>query len=664
MKTNFQRTNIFYLFTLIFVVFGCCFACKNNNAKQNINEILVTDTVFNSWLDSLEWVTNNTNLPLEERLLACDILSFDLVYIDINKSKSYAKLGLELLKGTKKDLLLGSFYRNLGMAYAIQENYDSAQLYYKNALTHAIKKKNEDLESFIYLALGLLYSDISQYKLSAEYYEKALKLCEKNGFKRRYSTIISNIGITHYKMSNYELAEKYFLEAKEVFLKNEYYQGLAHVYLNLGRMYFDQDRIEEAYEASTESMNIFQSTGDKSGEALALINMSRFYLLGKNYDKSLENSYQSLRLAEEVGYPYVIRDAFSYLSKIYYEMGNYKQSEYFTLKQLALIDSTAITELMLVKRQLIPIYIQQSKKNEAISTLEKYNALMREVNKVEVQNTYLELQTKYETEKKELKIFALEDEKRFMMWLGISGGIVLLLALITFFLLWRWTVQRKQLAETQIKQFEQEKQLVATQSVLDGETRERARLARDLHDGLGSMLTGVRLNLQEIKNGVKLEYADVEHFDKALGLLDESVREMRRVSHHLMPDSLSRFGLKPAVNDFCRKFSANITFDYFGDESRLDPNLEVMIYRTIHELVNNALKHSGADSIMVQIMQEPNRISFTVEDNGCGFDLTAETKGIGLQNIRTRITAYNGNLLVDSRAGEGTEINVELKIEN
>jgi signal transduction histidine kinase len=280
------------------------------------------------------------------------------------------------------------------------------------------------------------------------------------------------------------------------------------------------------------------------------------------------------------------------------------------------------------------------------------------------------MQTKYETEKKELKISVLEEERRLMIWLSIAGGAVLLLALAVSLFLWRWTVQKKrlaeqqkQLAEQQIKQLEQEKQLIATQALLDGETHERARLARDLHDGLGGILTGVKLQLQEMIKGVQLGYDHVVQFDRALELVDKSVHEMRRVSHHLMPDSLSRFGLKPAVDDFCRSLPQSIVFDYFGDETRLDPKLEVLIYRCIHELVNNALKHAGASQIMVQIMQEQNRIAFTVQDNGCGFDpLAAESKGSGLQNIRTRIASFGGNIHIDSQVGEGTEINVELSI--
>jgi signal transduction histidine kinase len=147
-----------------------------------------------------------------------------------------------------------------------------------------------------------------------------------------------------------------------------------------------------------------------------------------------------------------------------------------------------------------------------------------------------------------------------------------------------------------------------------------------------------------------------------MDMLDVSVREMRRVSHNLMPDALSRFGLKPAVDDFCRSLSSHIVFDFYGAETRLDPKLEALIYRSIHELVNNAMKYSGASQIMVQIMQEPDRIAFTVQDDGCGFDPSMETKGAGIKNIRTRVASFGGNLMIDTKADKGTEVNVELKI--
>ncbi|MDR0572594.1 MAG: hypothetical protein LBG96_00940 [Tannerella sp.] len=116
-----------------------------------------------------------------------------------------------------------------------------------------------------------------------------------------------------------------------------------------------------------------------------------------------------------------------------------------------------------------------------------------------------------------------------------------------------------------------------------------------------------------------------------------------------MPETLSRYGLRPAIGDFCRSLSSRIVFDWFGSETRFNPKLEVVVYRIVHELVNNALKYSGASQIIVQVMQETGRIAFTVQDDGCGFDPLAVSRGMGLTNIRTRFVSFGGNMQIDSK---------------
>ncbi len=241
------------------------------------------------------------------------------------------------------------------------------------------------------------------------------------------------------------------------------------------------------------------------------------------------------------------------------------------------------------------------------------------------------------------------------MYQSLVSGVLALL------FLWLWTKQKRRKTELQLKQLEQEKQLVATRSVLEGEMQERSRLARDLHDGLGGILSAAKINMSELKNGALLEFPDVEGINRIMGLLDESLRELRRVAHHLMPESLSRYGLKIALSDFCRTVE-KIEFAWFGEEERLEHQLEIVVYRIVHELVNNALKYSEATRILVHIVQDTDRISLTVEDNGRGFDTSAATTGTGLQNIRTRVAALEGNMDIFSTENEGTEVHVELKI--
>jgi len=155
---------------------------------------------------------------------------------------------------------------------------------------------------------------------------------------------------------------------------------------------------------------------------------------------------------------------------------------------------------------------------------------------------------------------------------------------------------------------------------------------------------------------------DVNSLDNVLGLLDQSMQELRRVAHNMMPEALVKYGLKVALADFCRNiYSAH--FHYYGEEKRLDPNLEVTVYRTAFELVNNAIKHAEAQTINIQVVQQRDRLALTVHDDGKGFDTTKKPSGHGLSNITNRAAVYGGSMDILSAPGQGTEITVEFLIQ-
>ncbi|MDR1115348.1 MAG: sensor histidine kinase [Tannerella sp.] len=252
------------------------------------------------------------------------------------------------------------------------------------------------------------------------------------------------------------------------------------------------------------------------------------------------------------------------------------------------------------------------------------------------------------------QVKALEKAKQLYTWLGIVSVVALLLAF--GLLLYR----HKQLNTHKIKQFKKEKQLIATQAILEGETAERSRLARDLHDGLGGMLSVIKLNLNEINNSSVLRNTNVDRFNSAMKMLDQSIVELRRIAHHMMPESLLRFGLKTSIDDFCRAIP-HAHFQYYGSEDRLERRLEVLLYRCAFELVNNAVKYANAKDIHVQLIVDNGLVSLTVHDNGAGFDPLRNTIGTGLRNIRTRVSAFNGKIFINSSPGKGTEVSIEFE---
>ena len=509
---------------------------------------------------------------------------------------------------------------NTGNGYFYKSWYETTLKYYQEAL-HILEKSGEDKETLIklYDNSGVVYRIMGLPDKAIEYDQKALALFgdEEPLLK---GTVLYNLA-TAYHLNNDEKTEYYFKEALRIceIHNNQYVK--AAIYLGLGDIALHTD-LKEAENYCRKALEITTEINNPNLGGLANLTLGLIDIFRVNLQQAERYCLTSLNMAQQIGYD------------------EYQVNAH---------------------RQLAMIYAMKHDFGNCVKSMTQADSIERVMARVETLRSAEELEAKYETEKKELKISALETEKyllekekRLTLWLGIVGGAVLLLALASL-------ITRQRMIQQKMVRLEQEKQLIATQSVLDGETAERTRLARDLHDGLGSKLTGVRLHMQELRRGARLEYADVEQYEKAMDMLDDSVREMRRVSHNLMPDALNRFGLKAAVDDFCRGMSSQIVFNWYGAETRLDPKLELLVYRSIHELVNNALKYSGASQIMVQIMQEADSIAFTVQDDGCGFDPSSETKGAGLQNIRTRVASFGGNIQIDSKAGEGTEINIEIQ---
>lgn len=219
--------------------------------------------------------------------------------------------------------------------------------------------------------------------------------------------------------------------------------------------------------------------------------------------------------------------------------------------------------------------------------------------------------------------------------------------------------------EQTINEFKVDHQLSASRDVLWGEEKERGRISRDLHDGLGGLLSGVKLSLTSIKGYNSLPEEVSEKIDRAMMQLNASILELRMIAQNLMPEALVNFGLKDALNDFCTNLGVHqdieISFLFYGDSFRFDNSIETSLFRIGQEAVNNALKYAGATRIVVQLIQDDTWVNLTIQDDGKGFDLgkTLNVKSGGLKNIRARAESFDGRCNIDSRPGIGTEIIVE-----
>jgi signal transduction histidine kinase len=433
-----------------------------------------------------------------------------------------------------------------------------------------------------------------------------------------------------------------------------------HVYYQLGCIYDANKEYNLALEYHLKVLEFGREIGNKNAEIVSLNSIANIYCKEyQDFEKAEKYALESLNIAEKFQNPKMMVASWGILSNIYLYQKRYLESDDMATKAWE-VDSIDLYEWRNIIPNIIFANIYLCNAEKAVQFFQKYISLTIKNNEKDYRESLSEMEVKYETEKKEIRIDALEKEKTLYIWIIVISIIAALLAFGILFFRHKLNIQKRKQAEQQIKQLEQEKQLVASQSLIDGEAAERSRLARDLHDGLGGMLSVVKLNLKDMKGYSILDNLDVDHFNKAMDMLDRSITELRRVAHHIMPESLMRYGLKVSLDDFCRAIPG-ASFRFFGDDKDLDNRLKTLIYRCAYELINNAVKYANATNINVQLMIENGLISLSVHDDGTGFDPEKVTEGAGLENVRVRVASYNGKMNIYSSSGKGTEVSIEIE---
>ncbi len=610
-------------------------------------------------VDSLLVLLEEKDLELDKKLEIYDALVYSHWEHDAQKGIPYGHKGIALAKKHKNKKWLSTLYSHTAMGFYMLTQYDSAHYYQDLAFEPSAGLEDLTPLANAHMNKGSIYKMQSKHPEALKEYFEALRLFEEQGHQKGKGMVLQNISIVYILLRNHDQALKYLKEAETIALEINDMENLGTVLISLTNIYRETD-VPKAIDHAKRALEIYREMDNKYALAITLSVLGRCYLADGNYELAARNTEQGLELAKEVGYPNLLGQLYVNLANIRFAQGRYAESQELSLK--AQQQDTANIDLrhnVLLNQIRNNMYMGQLKKAEHF--IDEYYESVQQFASKEYQSTLSQMEAKYETEKKEMQIGALKKQSTLYMWLGITGALILLIALAYAFLRYRLAVNKRRLAEKEAQRMEQEQHLVAVQATLDGETAERTRLAKDLHDGLGSMLSLVKFNLPQVKGDAVLEEMDVSRFRKALDMLDDSIQELRRVAHHMMPETLLRHGLKVSLSDFCAAIP-NADFHYFGNGARLPGKMEVMVYRCIHELVNNTLKHAQAGKINVQLVQEDHRVSFTVQDDGRGFDPQATHEGMGLRNIRQRVAAFMGKMEIYS-TGEGTETHVELELD-
>jgi two-component system NarL family sensor kinase len=542
---------------------------------------------------------------------------------------------------------------------------EEAILLLKQVKKEALKTKDHTA----FIQAELINGNIAYFKgkhdQALKIYMDALQMAEQEKLHLQIAAVCNEIGTLLKKNKELQKALGYYTRALAEATVVKHDEQMANACNNIGLIYEEEGKYEKALLQYQKSLLAYQKIKDKLGESYSLEYIGYVYALMKNYDLAVANLQKSLSLRIELKDNYGIAICLIELTEVFRDKKDHRLAIAYAKRAISFSREINYPDMLQKGYELLAeIYGREQNFTAAYQAHQQYTAVKDSIFNIEKSKQIGELQTKYETEKKQQSIDLLNKENTIQKlkltqrdgMIGIICAIFLCCSFIAYLLYNRSRLKQ----QTRLQAEVMTQQDLATKAVLTAEENERKRIAGELHDGLGQMFSAVKLNLSAI--GENLTFKD-EHnekmFDKTLHLVDESCKEVRAISHQMTPNVLLKAGLTSAVRDFidkidARKLKVNLTT--FGLHDRLDPNIEIVLYRVIQETVNNVIKHAKASSLDIQLTKDVEGVNVMIEDNGTGFNVAQLEKfdGIGLKNIRTRVAYLKGTVDFSSRPDEGT----------
>lgn len=534
----------------------------------------------------------------------------------------------------------------------------------------------------VYNNIAIPYNNIGDHVSSVDYYLKASLLDEQMHDNYNLAMAYANIGGVYNEMKEYKKGYAYSLRGILLARSLNHQAAVESGLINLGSVLIASKKYDTALIVLNDAKKLSKKLNDHGITINALNDMCALYVETGKTDLLKKNAAELLGFAISVKSKEGICNGWANLSEYYFIIKNYRKAKYYNKKVIQLAIKNHLV-------QTLGYAYKSSGKFELIqgnvSGYNYYNKLKDSIDEILLSDKILrntqELEAKYSLNKKQAEIDVLNKEQKIQQLTlkqrnimnRVLAGIVLVMIVIGFLYNINFRQKKKLLLsdallqQQRITELEKEKQLFAAQAVMQGQVEERTRLAKDLHDGLGGILSSAKYSFSHMKDNMIITPENAAAFEKSMGMLDKSISELRRVAHNMMPEALVKFGLDTALKDFCNSIEQSgaiqLTYQSFEmDEASISKTTSAAVYRIIQELVNNILKHANATTALVQLVRKDIALSITVEDNGIGFDtsILQNNDGIGYLNLQNRVTYLNGTIDIQTAPDKGTSVNIEI----
>ena len=592
-------------------------------------------------------------------------LNWLYLYENKDKAKEYAQKQLDLAdqKGLKKELAQG--YNDMGLVAYRQSQFLVALDWYQKSLQIRETRKDEYGMASSWSKIGVCYAEIGDYPHALEAQLKALPLFEKIKNTAAVALTLSNLCANYVWLKQWDQLEKTADKSLKLSTEIQDSAGIASSLSYLATAYGRKGRFTKACELERQVLAIYTNRKD-TVLMLAAMNNLAFDLGEDGKVLDCRNMYsEALELAKVIWQTPDIIQLSTNLASEELDLGRIAEAEELLNEAKFLSTKENLPEhLPQIYRTFGDLYLAKGQTKQAAKAFNDAATLQDSLFSEKVALQYSNLQTAYDIAKKEKEKELLQKDNELkenqlwrQRWLFFSLGLGLISILIwLFFKNQQKLLKMKQQQETDRHEIQEQ----LAKDILDAEEKERSRIARELHDGIGQQLVAAHLNLASLE----VSNADQnELLANTRSLVEDSLSEVRSVSHIMLSNALLRSGLAGAVRDFVQKIKQNlrIHLEINGLDQRMDSTTELVLFRIVQELMGNIIKHAQATEVFIQLSRESGELLLCVEDNGVGFDSTNQKSGgVGLRNIQNRVAYLHGSVEIDSQPGRGCSVVVKV----
>ena len=639
--------------------------------KKRIGLFLMSFFAFASYaqdvnltISKLKWELNQNPDSKKIASIYSDLTWFYST-VSTDSALQYGKKAILKSKEVGDSTLIAQVYSDIGAVYFRKGDFKNSKNHYLTA--YQIRKNRKDYKGLAKINnnLGNIYEKNQEYHKAMSSLLEALDYFEEVNDQKNANVAKGNIGLLLLKLKNYPKAVKYISEVIQYQEENNFTDELCVSYLNLGNVYLKLNDTLNAVKLYNKSLKACKTAGNKKGIASGYNNLASIKTEQNKSQDAIALYQQSQKAREQLNTDLDKAEFDMNLGKEYFNAKKYAEAKQLLLSSKKKIKKDSLYDkLQFNYKSLIEVC---SKLNETDS-INFYVKKIVEINTLLIENSAVkataELETKYQTEKKEKLLLEKEAEtqhKNNLLW-GVS--------LLAFFIgLTGLLIYRQQKLKN--VQQDQEFQLKTAIQTIESQNKlheQRLNISKDLHDNIGAQLTFIISSVDNIKYAFDITNPKLnKKLNGIANFTKDTIVELRDTIWAMNHNEISFEDLKSRIYNFIEKAKEskeNIDFVFTIDEQLNDKKFSSVvgmnIYRTIQEGINNAIKHSEASQITVQIKKIAEQILIEILDNGNGFDLETVSKNNGLNNMENRIASINGTFKIESNPDFGTKISILL----